>query len=155
MKISILTLFIVLLLPLTVISQENKHEKLKAFKTAYLTEQLNLTKSEAEKFWPIYNKYEDKTHAVKIQSYKTVKKAINEKGGFDSITEKEAESYLKSLMDNEEKMISLKMNLYNDLKPVLSSKKILQLHHAEHEFNRRLLDEYKRKQANAGSSKIK
>lgn len=153
MKISVLTLFIVLLLPLAVVSQENKHEKLKAFKTAYLTEQLDLTKNEAEKFWPVYNVYEEKTHKLKIQSYKTVKREIYKKGGFNSISDKEAETYLKSLMDNEEEMISLKINLYKNLKSILSSKKILQLYHAEHEFNRKLLDEYKRKQANASSSK--
>ncbi len=151
MKIRTLTIFIVLLFPLAVFSQENKHEKLKAFKTAYLTEQLNLSKNEAEKFWPIYNKYEEKVHSVKIKSYKTVKNDIYQKGGFDAISDKEAEVYLKNLLENEEEMLSLKKDLYKNLKPILTSKKILQLHHAEHEFNRKLLDEYRRKQKNVGS----
>jgi len=153
MKIRTLTIFIILLFHLAVFSQENKHEKLKAFKTAYLTEQLALSKSEAEKFWPIYNTYEEKVRSVKVQSYKTVKNDIYNKGGFDSISDKEAEVYLKSLMDNEENMIALKIKLYEDLKPIISSKKILKLHHAEHEFNRKLLDEYRRKQKNGGSTK--
>ena len=41
-------------------AQQDKHEKIRAFKTAYLTEQLSLTSSEAEKFWPVYNEYENK-----------------------------------------------------------------------------------------------
>lgn len=151
MKIRTLTIFLVIFLPLAVISQENKHEKLKAFKTAYLTEQLTLSQSEAEKFWPVYNAYEEKVHSVKVKSSKTVKNDIYKKGGFDSISDKEAEVYLKRLMDNEEEMLSLKKALYKDLKPILTAKKILQLHHAEYEFNRKLLDEYRRKQKNVGS----
>ena len=32
---------------------QSKYEKMKAFKTAYLTEKLELTPKEAEKFWPV------------------------------------------------------------------------------------------------------
>jgi hypothetical protein len=32
-------------------------ERIKALKVAYITKELNLTSSEAEKFWPVYNEY--------------------------------------------------------------------------------------------------
>jgi Skp family chaperone for outer membrane proteins len=32
-------------------------ERIKALKTAYITQELNLTSAEAEKFWPVYNEY--------------------------------------------------------------------------------------------------
>ena len=35
-------------------------EKIRSYKIAYLTEKLNLTENEAQKFWPIYNKYDKK-----------------------------------------------------------------------------------------------
>jgi len=39
-------------------SHEDRWEKMKAEKVAFLTTQLALTSAEAEKFWPIYNEME-------------------------------------------------------------------------------------------------
>ena len=38
----------------------SKKEKIKALKTAFITTELDLTSAEAEKFWPIYNAFEEK-----------------------------------------------------------------------------------------------
>ena len=46
---------------------ENK-EKLKAHKIAYITERLQLTPAEAEKFWPVYNELEAKCRLLKRNS---------------------------------------------------------------------------------------
>ena len=57
----IYTFFIVVFITSSVFSQkrgENK-EKIKALKIAYLTEKLDLSSNEAEKFWPIYNKHKN------------------------------------------------------------------------------------------------
>ena len=42
-------------------------ERVQALKVAFITKQLNLTSDEAEKFWPIYNDYQDKRDAVRKQ----------------------------------------------------------------------------------------
>ncbi len=39
------------------ISVGNQGEKIKALEIAYITKQLNLSSEEAEKFWPVFNKY--------------------------------------------------------------------------------------------------
>ena len=39
---------------------KKKREKVKALKVAYITEQLELTTDEAQKFWPIYNAFDEK-----------------------------------------------------------------------------------------------
>lgn len=36
-----------------------REDRLKSLQIAYLTRELNITPSESEKFWPIYNKYQD------------------------------------------------------------------------------------------------
>ena len=40
--------------------KKDRHEHIKALKVPFLTEELNLTPAEAEKFWPIYNVYDSK-----------------------------------------------------------------------------------------------
>lgn len=39
------------------VAQPPKGDRIKALKTAYITQELNLTSAEAEKFWPVYNEY--------------------------------------------------------------------------------------------------
>ncbi len=38
-------------------AQVQDSDKIEAVRTAYITNQLNLTTGEAQKFWPIYNRY--------------------------------------------------------------------------------------------------
>jgi hypothetical protein len=42
--------------------------RLQAYKIAFLTQKLNLSPQEAQRFWPIYNKYEQEIRAVRIQN---------------------------------------------------------------------------------------
>lgn len=123
----------------------NKREKLKAYKTAYITQQLDLTPSEAEKFWPVYNAYEKKVFQLKVTKVNATKTKIKEKGGFEALTEKEANQILLKLTENEQDVISAKKELFRDLKNIISSKKILKLYQAEHQFNRKLLSDYRKR----------
>ena len=53
-----ITLIITLLLTMNVVAQSpEKRERIKALKVAFITEKLELTESEAQKFWPIYNTF--------------------------------------------------------------------------------------------------
>ena len=49
---------------------KEKREQIKAMKVAFLTTELNLTSSEAEKFWPIYNTFDDKQFELRHQKMK-------------------------------------------------------------------------------------
>lgn len=124
------------------VAQNDKHENLKALKTAFITQELNLTAKEAEKFWPIYNVYDEKIHEIKVIKYREGKNKINQKGGFEALSEKEADEFLTALIKNKEDELKAKKELFKQLKNVLSSKKIVQLEKAEHDFNRKLLREY-------------
>jgi len=64
MRTLIFALFISILffqsLQLNAQRDRNRHEQIQAMKIAYITERLDLSSEEAEKFWPIYNDYNDK-----------------------------------------------------------------------------------------------
>jgi hypothetical protein len=143
-KIFLLVLFFGSTVHFTV-AQNDKHENLKALKTAFITQELDLSPKEAEKFWPIYNGYDEKIHEIKVIKYREGKNKINQRGGFDALTEKEADEFLTALIKNEEDELKAKKELFKQLKNVLSSKKIVQLEKAEHDFNRKLLREYHNK----------
>jgi hypothetical protein len=43
---------------------ERAGEKLQAMEVAYLTRELNLSPEDAQKFWPVFNKYRDEVRSV-------------------------------------------------------------------------------------------
>ncbi|HLG04086.1 MAG TPA: hypothetical protein VI731_10860, partial [Bacteroidia bacterium] len=54
-------------------------ERVQALKVAFITKHLNLTPAEAEKFWPVYNEYQDKREAVRRLQQENRKK-VREQG---------------------------------------------------------------------------
>jgi len=133
-----------------VTAQQNrsKHENFKAYKIAYITQQLDLSPTEAEKFWPIYNEFGKEFYELKVIRTRDLKRKIKEIGGIDSLNEKEAKEYISTLLNMEEEMVELKMKFYDRLKNVLSPNKILMLYTAENEFNRKLLSEFRKNRSN-------
>ncbi len=125
-------------------AQKTKYEELKAYKTAYLTEQLDLTPKEAEKFWPIYNANHKKMMELKHEYIKKDLKAIKESGGIDVISNEDAQKYVDRILKYNTEEVYLKKEYYKNLKNILSPKKILKLNQAEYDFNRKLLHQYKK-----------
>ncbi len=126
-------------------AQQNRREKLKAYKTAFITEKLDLSSKEAEKFWPIYNDFEDKMFELKVLKRREAHKQIMEQGGIDALKQADAEKLLRKLIQNDQALLDAKKELFSSLKNVISPNKILKLNGVEHEFNKKLLNEFKNK----------
>mgnify|MGYP005615414997 CR=1 FL=1 len=78
-----------------------KREKVKALKVAYITEQLELTSDEAEKFWPIYNTFEDKQSELRHEKMRAILDRF-QPGNVDKLSEKEASALLIQMEKIEE-----------------------------------------------------
>ncbi|VXB00341.1 Sensor of ECF-type sigma factor [Flavobacterium sp. 9AF] len=123
---------------------KEKKEKIKALKVAYITEKLDLTAEEAQKFWPVYNAFDDKQFEIKHNKMRTIVNQF-ESGGFESLSEKEALELITKMEDYEDEMHTLKKKYIKDLIKVIPAKKIIKLKKAEEEFNRKLLREFRGK----------
>ncbi|TPG32973.1 sensor of ECF-type sigma factor [Flavobacterium pectinovorum] len=123
---------------------DEKREKVKAYKISFLTTELELTSTEAEKFWPIYNAYDDKQFELKHQKMKTYLQRLDE-DNINSISEKEAAALLSQMENTDKELYLLRVKYNSDLKKILSSKKILKLKKSEDDFNRKLLKQYRDK----------
>lgn len=121
---------------------KEKKEKIKALKVAYITEQLDLTTEEAQKFWPVYNAFDDKQFELKHNKMKTIVNKF-EAGGIDQLSEKEALELITKMDAYEDEMHQLKKKFLKDLLNVLPPKKVIKLKKAEDEFNRKLLREFR------------
>ena len=144
MKTKIIYPIVILLISTLSFSQgfKEKKEKVKALKVAYITEQLDLTKEEAQKFWPIYNAFDDKQAELRHEKMRAILDRF-EPGNVDKLSEKEASTLLTQMEAVEESLFTLRKKFIKDLQGVLSAKKIVKLKKAEEDFNRTLLKQMK------------
>lgn len=103
-------------------NKENRSEKIQSLKIAFITQKLELTTDEAQKFWPVYNRYETDIRQV----YK------DNKSGGDAI-------------DNEEKLLNVKKRFRTEFVKVIGQPKTNTLFNAEKEFRGVLMRHLKNK----------
>jgi len=99
-------------------------KKIETLKIAYLTEQLDLSEEQAQKFWPVYNKYESQIKGL----YSKFKK--------DDIGAEE-------MMNIETDILGVKKKKINALKDILSKEQINILIKAEKKFIQKILNKLK------------
>jgi hypothetical protein len=121
-----------------------KKEQIKALKVAFLTTELNLTTNEAEKFWPIYNTFDDKQFELRHQKMKAFMKRM-EDNSIDKMSEKDASLFLNQMESTEEELFLLRKKFISTLKGILPATKIIKLKKSEEDFNRKLLQQYRDK----------
>ena len=122
---------------------KEKREQIKAMKVAFITSELDLTSAEAEKFWPIYNAFEEKEFELKHLKMRSFIKRYRE--GKDKMTEKEASLLLSQIENNEEDIFELRKKFIDNIKGILPALKIIRLKKSEEDFNRKLLLQYRNK----------
>ena len=136
----LLPILITILFISSAFAQHPKRKKIKALKTAHITNELNLTSNEAEKFWPIYNASEEMRHQLRNESRLLRKKL---KDGFDDISESEAKVILKNSISLQNRMHEEQNKLTTDLIEFLPAKKIILLKKAEEDFTRKLIKKFR------------
>jgi adenine-specific DNA methylase len=109
---------------------DGKKEKIEALRVAFITKQLNLSGEESQKFWPVYNEYQDKLKAARREM-----KAHRADFGSD----KEAQEFLDAELLYRQRELSLYKEYYDKFRKVLPVKKVAELRHAEEEFKKELL----------------
>ena len=147
MKKYLYSLFIVLTFCFSTNAQKRKghKEKIKLLKISYLTEQLDLTSLEAEKFWPVYNEHSKNILDFMAKKSDAIKKELSVVKEIDSINEKKALTLFNLTQYLERKKFEERENYIKKLKAILPIKKILKLQIAEKEFGRKLMRKYRHK----------
>ena len=107
-------------------------ERVRAEKVAFLTEEIDLTESEAQVFWPIYNEIQksqrDSFEEVK-KAYDAMAKGVEEKKG-----SKEMEKLVKAYIDAKEKNEGIETKYLNKLLKALPAEKVARYYVAEEKF---------------------
>jgi hypothetical protein len=144
MKRDIIILIFLAIFPLIQVTAQNPNlEKLNAYKIAFFTRRMNLTSQEAEKFWPVYNEFQDKRNAIQ-----TERQALNR-----NFNQNELNMTEKELIEAGDKHVSLQVQeaslaqeYHKKFKEILAPAKIIRLYQAENQYRLQLLNELKNNQ---------
>jgi hypothetical protein len=110
-------------------------KRLESYKIAFISDKLALTPEESEKFWPIYRQFQDQRKTV-VKNSKPAKLLVD-------MTDAEADSFIATQLDKEEKIFQLKKEYVKKLKGVIPSKKIAKLQKLEAEFKKEVMKRMK------------
>lgn len=132
------------LIPTCIWAQDlENREQIKALKVSFLTTELQMSPEEAQRFWPLYHQYDDQRFELHRR-----RKALMQQFRNLSVKEmddKEAERLLAQMERLDDEYYDNRKKMLAALRPIMSSKRILQLKKAEDDFNRKLLRQYKNK----------
>lgn len=107
-------------------------ERVRAEKVAFLTEEIDLTESEAQVFWPIYNEIQK----AQREGFEEVKKAYDAmaKGVEEKKDAKEMEKLVTAYIDAKEKNEGIETKYLNKLLKELPAEKVARYYVAEEKF---------------------
>jgi len=125
------------------LSPKERKAKMEAMKVGFITQKLDLTPAEAEKFWPVYNEFGQKREDLRKKMMGDKK---NEKMNIDSMDDKEAGALVDNELAFHEQMIGLQKEYVTKFKTVLPVKKVAKLYEAEKEFRMKMGQRMMRKQ---------
>lgn len=109
-------------------------DKIHEIKQAYFVEQLKLTKTEIDKFLPLYEKYDAERRALRKASKKP-----GDKKKFSEMTEKEINDFIQYNFTLKEKELQLQKKYFEEFKKVLPAHKVVKLLNIEEQFRQYLL----------------
>lgn len=142
-KLKLITLFIAYLLSTNSYCQKRKNInniRIKAYKIAYITDQLNLSTKEAEIFWPVYNAHEKLILKFRIEETSSIKTAKTFTKDSLEIGEFKAKKIIDSIKEIRIKAHQENLTYYSRLTTILPYEKILKLQIAEREFKKKLFE---------------
>ncbi|MBL0744402.1 hypothetical protein [Chryseolinea lacunae] len=117
-------------------------EKIQAARIAYITDQLQLTPEEAERFWPIYREFAERRKEIR-QQLKELKH--NQDGGTQN-TEQNAQAAVETQLKVKQKELDLEKDYSGRLLKVISAQKLRTLPDAERRFRQMILEQIQRRQ---------
>lgn len=116
--------------------QDDQREKIEAQKVAFITDQLQLTAEEAQKFWPVYNQFNNSKEELTHEFFKGIRRF---RPNDDSMTDKDAAELADNYIRHGQKMLDIQKEYHLKFKEILPPKKLLKLYNVEREFQRMLL----------------
>lgn len=143
---------ITLFMPSTILQAQEKEEsenyarfkhraeqfdKMRSMKIAYISEQIELTPEEAEKFWPVYNEMGSKRESI---THDLLKRFFNPEESPAEVSDEMAEEIMQNRFAQEQALLDLKKEYHTKFTEIMSASKVMKLYESENNFRRGLME---------------
>lgn len=130
--------FVVLLVACaaTQLSAQINKERIRAFRTAIITEELQLTDKESAAFFPIYEAYDEERKNLQEEHQQLQRQLA-------IVADAELIDKVEEVFQLEEEQIQLRRTYFERFVEVLPIRKVVLLHRAERQFKKQLLEKIK------------
>ncbi len=108
---------------------QDARAKLEAARIALITERLNLTPEQAEKFWPIYNEYAERRRTIQ-QQFRQSQRGVDMK----NMSEEQSRKMMQARMEAKQKQLDLEKKYSDRLMNVINTRQLMALKKAEDDF---------------------
>jgi Spy/CpxP family protein refolding chaperone len=128
--------FLLVFFTLSVMAQGQRknydQEKYESAKVAFVTNRLDLKPEQAERFWPVYNKYTEERRSMMKEI------SMISKEGTESINENKAKELLEKKFNLQQKLLTREKEFYSEITKFISAQQALKLTEINKEFARLL-----------------
>lgn len=108
-------------------------EKLDAARVAFITNRLSLTPDQAERFWPLFNEYQERRESLMRDL-----RGISKKGKAESISNVEASQLIEQRFSLQQKLLNQEKEFLKKISEALTPVQALQLNEANRDFTRHI-----------------
>jgi hypothetical protein len=129
---------------------EERIKEIKAQRTAYLTTKLGLTSEEAQRFWPVYNEFDEAREKLRREMREVMRTG---RSSGEAMTEATAEQLLARGLSIRERELALERTYKDRFVKVIGAVKTLELRKAERDFQREVLRRYRERMEGRGGDR--
>jgi hypothetical protein len=124
---------------------EERWEKYRSEKVAFLTTNLNLTPAEAQKFWPVYNELERERWETQ-KKRRELEEKVNEAG--ENMSDHRIKQLTREFTGTMKKEADMVSSYNEKLLEILPPHKVLKLYKTENEFRMYMIKKFRDKKRN-------
>jgi hypothetical protein len=136
--------FLILIFSALQLSAQNPNlERLNSYKIGFFTKKLNLTASEAEKFWPVYNEYQKQKNIIQQEKISLIR---NFNQNVNNLNDSQMTEIGDKLVSSIVQESALAVSFHKKLKEVLPPDKVIRFYQAENQYKVQLLNELQGRQ---------
>ncbi|HSZ25089.1 MAG TPA: hypothetical protein VK766_05200 [Cytophagaceae bacterium] len=114
---------------------QNKREQIESARIAFISQRLNLTPAQAEKFWPLYNEFSDRRQDIRRTIKKTTLSSQDPTNKDDVLR-----ANLYNTIALKQKEVDLEKEYLARFLLVISPRQVTELQKAEKDFLKTMLD---------------
>ncbi len=128
---------------------EQRMKKVKAEKAAYISQRINFSEEEAQKFWPVYNEY----NAEKETAQDEIRSKMQKLRNSQDLSDNDKIKLLDEVVALRDKRSDINVKYHEKFKKIMTADQLVEFYGAERHFKKHLLYGINKGQQGPGANK--